>query len=61
MPHSSTGALIGCQHQHVPFVEADQVHRGIEERAVLAVPDGVVDDQEGDRVAVTVGGRSYRG
>jgi hypothetical protein len=48
------GPRIRGQHQHVPILEADKVHLGTEEHAMLAVPDRVVDNEERRGTAMAV-------
>src|SRR5215217_9372181 len=51
------GTYISCQHEHVPLIKPYEVHLGIQERTMFAVPDRVVDDQKRYGVAIAMARR----
>jgi hypothetical protein len=53
------GTCIRRQHEYVPLIEPYQVHLGIQERTVFAVPDRVVDDQKRHGMAVAMAHRHF--
>src|SRR5215207_5989878 len=53
------GTYIRRQHEYVPLIEPYEVHLGIQERAMFAVPDRVVDDQKRQSTAIAMAHRHF--
>src|SRR5215213_7344815 len=56
---SLLGTYIRRQHEDIPLIEPDEVHLGIQERTMFAVPDCVVDDQKRHGMAIAMARRHF--